>query len=266
MRIAAGLAMAALLAGCGGPDAPEADSILRFSPDLAAQFQALPRVALTTPQALAVNAALGQIDARDRQNREDCLSTKPQNDNVEWGRTVDVPMSGPRFVSILMTQGEYCGGAHPNWGRTALVFDLETGRLVNWRTFLPAEMTAEMNDDDADNGVSAAYLKSPTLKAWFAPRALAGMDSYGREECAAIYDEGGSDDWGLTIWPDAKTGGLTLQSEGLAHAEMGCFTDVAMPLGELKRRGVRRELTDALEAAHHARLWRDASPEPEEAG
>lgn len=264
MRAAAGLAMTVLLAGCGGPDVPKAQSALRFSPDLAENFQALPRVALETPEAQAVNAALDRVDARDRESREDCLSMKPHNDNVEWGRTVDVAMSGPRFVSIVMTRGEYCGGAHPNWDRPALVFDLQTGRLIDWRAFLPAGMTAEMHDDDADEWVSAAYLKSPELKAWFAARAMAAMDEYGRKECADIYGQGGHDEWGLTIWPDAKAAGLILQSAGLAHAEKGCFTEVTMSLRELKRRGVRRELTDALEVAHRSHLWRDGYREPEE--
>lgn len=263
-RAAAGPAMAALLAGCAGPAAPSTESVLRFSPELAEDFDALPRVALDTPQAQAINAALDRIDARDRQNRDDCLSLKPQNDNVTWGRTVETSMAGPRFVSIVVSQGEYCGGAHPNWVRAPLVFDLDTGRLIDWRRFLPADMTAQLDDEDADKWGRAAYLKSPTLKAWFAERALAGMDAYGRENCADVYDDGEGDYWGLTIWPDAKTGGLILQSAGLAHAEMGCFTEVAMSPQEVKRRGVARELTHALDAAHRAGLWRDAPPEQEE--
>ena len=265
MRLPAGLACLALLAGCVGSDEPLPASTLRFSPDLADDFGALPRVAGDMPQARAINAALDRVDARDRENRTDCLEMKPLNDNVEWGRSVEAPMTGPRFVSIVMTQGDYCGGAHPSWTRTALVFDLETGRLIDWTSWLPAEMATPFQADDADRLVSPAVLGSPSLKAWFAGRALEQMGKDGRRECAAIYAEDRREyAWGLTAWPNAKDGGLTLQSAGLAHAEMGCHADVLMPLAEMMRRGIADELVDAIKAAQGARLWRDAPPEREE--
>lgn len=257
----AGLAAFVLLASCVGSEGPEAEATLRFLPDLAEGFAALPRVASETPQARAVNATLDRIDVGDRQNRADCLEMKPYNDNVEWGRIVEAPMTGPRFVSIVVTRGDYCGGAHPNWERTPLVFDLETGRLIDWRALLPAAMVEPIEDDSGPWGLPA-HLTSPALKSWFAERALAEMDAYGRADCTDLYNEW-RDSWGLVAWPDAKAAGLTLQTAGLAHAQKGCLTEVTIPLGELRRRGVRRELTDALEAAHRARLWRDAPPEQE---
>ena len=265
MRAAAGLACLALLAGCAPSKEPRATSALQFSPDLAEDFGSLPRVTGETPQARAINAALDRVDARDRENRASCLEMKSRNDNVEWGRTVEAPMTGPRLVSIVMTRGDYCGGAHPSWDRTALVFDLETGRLVDWTAWLPSGMAKPIRHESSDQWVRPGALDSPLLKAWFADRVLAGMDEYGRRECADFYSESRRDSWGLTAWPNAKAGGLTLQSAGLAHAEMGCHADVLMPLRELKRRGVAPELVDAIEAGHRARLWRDGPPEPEEA-
>lgn len=261
MRAAAGLACLALLVGCAPSHEPGARSALQFSPDLAEDFGSLPRVAGDTPQTRAINAALDRVDARDRENRASCLEMKPWNDNVEWGRTVDAPMTGPRYVSIVMSQGDYCGGAHPWWNRTALVFDLETGRLIDWTAWLPAEMATPIKAEEADRWVRPAFLESPSLKAWFAERVLAGMDEYGRRECSELYAEDQRDEWGLTAWPDAKGGGLTLQSAGLVHADMGCHGDVLMPLSELKRRGVAPELVEAIEAGHRAGLWRDAPPE-----
>jgi hypothetical protein len=172
-------------------------------------------------------------------------------------------MTGPRFVSLLITRGRYCGGAHPDWEQSALVFDLETGRMIDWSTFLPADLAVQMRDEGADEWVRPAYLTSPALKAWFAERAMDGMSLEGRQECAGLYGDDGGDSWGLQARPDAKAGGLTLQTAGLAHAETACHMDVTMPLDELRRRGVHPDLVAAIETAHRAGLWRDASPEPE---
>jgi hypothetical protein len=265
IRAAASLAMIALLAACNGADKPEPQSALRFSPDIAEDFPALPRMTGDASQAREINAALDRVDADHRSFRADCLTMKPRNDNVFWSRSVEAPMTGPRFVSILISQGDYCGGAHPSWGRTPLAFDLETGRLIDWKAWLPADMAAPILDEEADKRMQPAVLTSPTLKAWFAERALAGMDSWGRKQCADVYGDAGLAGWNLVAWPDAKAGGLRLQTSGLAHAAMGCHMDVLMPLSDLRRRGVRREFTDALQAAHRAGLWRDAPPEREAA-
>ncbi len=265
MWAAAGLMSAALLAGSMGSATPAQDTILQFPSDATEDFQALPRVGLETPQARAINAALDRIDTRDRENRAMCLEAKTENDNVQWGRSVEAPMMGPRFVSLVVSQGEYCGGAHPNWARYPLVFDLETGRLIDWRGVLPANMIVALNDQDADRWVRAAYLQSPRLKAWFAERALAGMDPRSREDCGYLYGEDEHNSWGLEIWPDAKAGGLTLQTAGLAHAETGCLAEVVMSLDEMRRQGVRPDLIEAIDTAHRAHLWRDAPSEPDTA-
>lgn len=263
MHRAAGLAVAALLAGCDGPQQPAPQSALSFSPDLAEDFAALPRIAAATPQAAAINGALDRLDANSVESRTSCLELRTQNDNVFAGRTVDAPMTGPRFVAIVVTSGNYCGGAHPNWGRTPLVFDLETGRLIDWRDWLPADMVEPMTDTEADRYTQPAVLQSLTLKAWFAQQALSEMDANGRAACAEIFGDYEPDWWSLNAWPDAKAGGLRLQTSDLAHASMGCHTDILMPLRDLKRRGAHREFTDALEAAHRANLWRDGAPETE---
>ncbi|MDY6923819.1 MAG: hypothetical protein SWI22_07675 [Pseudomonadota bacterium] len=263
MRAAVGLAWIALLAGCMAVETPTASSTLRFSPALAEGFDALPRVVGETPQARAVNAALDRIDVGDREERASCLEMKRHNDNVEWGRSVEAPMIGPRFVSLVVNRGSYCGGAHPWWSRTPLVFDLETGRPINWTDWLPPEMATPIHAEDPDLGSGPPVLDSPALKAWFAARVLAEMTEYGRRECAELYAEDQRESWGLTAWPDARAGGLTLQSAGLVHADMGCHAEVVMPLDELKRRGGGRDLIEAIGSGRRDRLWRNAPPEPE---
>lgn len=256
MRIAAVLAASAFLtAGCAPAqsEGPTAAPRLVWSASLAEHFDALPRVAADTPEAREINAYLDRIDVGDRAERADCLAAG--GDNVEWGRSVEAPMTGPRFVSVLLTTGYYCGGAHPSWGQKSLTFDLESGRLADWAGFLPDDM-ALPRYEAGDQWPQ--LLRSPSLKAWYARQAIAQRRMpEGEDDCAEVLK--GSEP--LDVWPDAQTGGLALQVSGLAHAAAACTETVVMPLAELRRRGVDPALVDAIEAAHRAGQWRPLPPE-----
>ena len=141
------------------------------------------------------------------------------------------------------------------------MLDLEIGRPIDWKAWLPADMGTARIDDASVARMSPAYLKSPTLQAWFSTLALQKMDEAGRADCGALYSEDGREGWGLILWPDAKSGGLTFQTEGLAYAETACQTVVTMPIAELRRRGVGGKLIDAIDAAHRQGRWRDFPPE-----
>ncbi|HEX8661303.1 MAG TPA: hypothetical protein VF686_05515 [Brevundimonas sp.] len=260
MRIAAGLACLGLLTGCGFTEpsgaAVHSASPLRWGPDIADDFHALPRVAADTRQARAINGFLDSLDVRDREERSTCLAESPEN--VEWGRFIEAPMTGPRFVSLIVTIGYYCGGAHPYWTQTHYTFDLHTGQQVDWSVLLPDDMSRPLQEPRYS---WPALLASPSLTAWFAERALAGMDERGRDDCGYVYGLEGRKYWSLAVWPDAKEGGLGLQPVGLAHAETGCLVSATIPLAELRRRGAAPELTDAIEAAQAAESWHGPRPE-----
>ena len=258
MRIAAVLvAITVLTAGCAAAQSEGPDTVPRlvWSAPLAPNFNALPRVAGDTRQARDINAYLDRIDANDREDRATCLEMQPLNDNVEWGRSVEAPMTGPRFLSVLVTTGYYCGGAHPSWQQKSLTFDLESGRLVDWAEFLSADM-ALPRYEAGDQWPQ--LLRSPSLKAWYAREAIAQRRMPGGEdECAEVL----RDSEPLDVWPDAQTGGLALQVSGLAHAVSVCTETVVMPLSELRRRGVDPALVDSIEAAHRVGQWRPLPPE-----
>ncbi|MBW8304481.1 MAG: hypothetical protein K0M78_11200 [Brevundimonas sp.] len=255
-RIAAVMAASAFLtAGCAPAqsEGPAVAPRLVWSAPLAEDFDALPRVADDTPEAREINAYLDRIDVSDRAERADCLAGG--RDNVEWGRTVKAPMTGPRFVSVLLSTGYYCGGAHPSWGQKSLTFDLESGRLVDWAGFLPDDM-ALPRYQAGDQWPQ--LLRSSSLKARYAREAIAQRRMpEGEDECAEVL----MDSEPLDVWPDARTGGLALQVSGLAHAVSACTETVVMPLAELRQRGVDPALIDALETAHRTGQWRPLPPE-----
>lgn len=260
MRAAAGLACLVLLTGCGAARSPAAEvaSPLTWGADIAEDFEALPRVAGDSPADRAINAFLDGLDARDRESRSNCLTEGPEN--AQWGRSVAAPMTGPRFVSIIVTRGDYCGGAHPNWSETHYTFDLLTGTHVDWPALLPAGMSARIHEPEYS---WPATLASPSLTAWFAQRALAGLDRDVQDTCASTYGPEGRGSLGLGVWLDAKENGLGLQLIPSHHAEIACVTSLTIPAADLRRRGVSAELVDAIETAHRERLWRDRRPESE---
>jgi len=254
MRAAALLACASLIAGCAEAqtEGPVEAAELTWAPPLEEGFDALPRVAGDEAQAREINAYLDRIDAGDRAERAACLSEG--GTNRQWGRSVEAPMTGPRFLSVLLTTGYYCGGAHPDWEQKSLTFDLETGRLVDWALFLPADM-ALPRYESTDQWPQ--LLRSPSLKAWYARAAIAQRRiANGEDECAGVL----MDSEPLDAWPDGRTNGLALQVSGLSHAVSACTETVVMPLDELRRRGADPALIDALEVAHRDGRWRPLPP------
>lgn len=263
MRIAAPLIASLLLtAGCAAPGVttPAQSDGLTWAPPLADGFEALPRVSGDTPPAREINAFLDRMDVRAREERGECLSdASTLSDNREWGRSVEAPMTGPRFLSLLVTTGYYCGGAHPDWAQKALTFDLMSGRQVDWATQLPADMALPRHEA-SDHWPQ--LLKSPSLIAWYGRQAVAQRQAAvaGEDECAEVLTNG-SDVGALNIWLDARSEGLAAQVTGLAHVVAACTETVIMPLDELQRRGANPAMIEALEAAHRQNRWRPASPE-----
>jgi len=260
MRAATGLAALALLtcvAGTGAAASDPPDPIpLRWAGPLAKDFAALPRVTADTPQARAVNAALDGYDAFARADRSDCLAYAETNDNIRWSREIAVPMTGPRFLTVVITKDSYCGGAHGDWRSIPLTFDLETGGLIDWSEWLPDGLT-EPRYEAA--GLWPQMLRSQKLQTWYAGRALASMDDFARETCAETLAD--TEQSELLFWLDAKGGGLGMRAEGFAYARSGCGVPVVMPVDELERLGAKPELVQILRTATRDRLWRD-HPDP----
>lgn len=257
MRSPAGLAAIVLLAAAP-VDAQVATpttvgEVLQWGPDLAKDFEALPRVAGDAGPARAINAFMDGLDDRDREARSGCLADAPEH--YEWGRSIEAPMTGPRFVSVVVTIGYYCGGAHPYWSETHYTFDLETGGQIDWAAFLPAEMASPLSPAEYN---WPASLASPALRARFIRDAIAQRRAFDparvdQDECVEVLSE---ETRALDAWLDARTPGLALSNAGLPHAVQACTETVVVPLEDLRRSGADPLLINAIAAAHAEGHWR----------
>lgn len=114
------------------PSATGADRVvsLRSPTPLRKDLQAFPRIAKPIdPAEHRINAALQGLDERVRRSATTCKADdgKPG----DWERSVEVPMTGPGFVSYAFSDSTYCGGAHPGFSNSAIVYDLKTGNPVD---------------------------------------------------------------------------------------------------------------------------------------
>ncbi len=227
---------------------------LQPQPDvLAGEVQAFPRVvpgpAVTQGVADKINAALTHDEAAAKttalQCRDDLKQQQPALKADEtadaWQRSVDVTMRGPRFLSYTMGTNYSCGGAYPELARSsALVFDLETGKPVNWLRLLPRG-TAGVHGY-LDDGLVAGWLQVPSLQR------QASRDA--DPDCKEIYDATYGVQVSFEVYPDARRGALLLDTPDIEHARRNCETVFSLGEKELGRYGAPPEVWQAIAAAY----------------
>jgi len=211
---------------------------LRRMPKLGKAVDAFPRLTATGPIADRINAALAAADARGLKATTDCLLDAPRG---SWTRTVDVTMRGPAFVSFVAHDDADCGGVHPNASIIPLVYDLATGRPVDWTRLFPREVSGTASTVTGGDGTILGVLSSRTLRS----RYLFGLKLEG--DCGQVLDE---TELHFMLWPDAKAAGLVLYQEDLAHAFQACGGPVTVPLDMLHGFGTSPRLIEAIAAAH----------------
>jgi hypothetical protein len=206
---------------------------------------AFPRVAASpavSPEAMArINASLQRLDATVREAAEGCRASfkesKGKADPDAWGRTITVTMKGPRFLSLLATDEIYCGGAFPDESLLPMVYDLTTGRPLNWLKVLPPNVKASL--DAAGDGTTIGVVLWPTLTDAVRSKAI--------KDCKdAFRDPGGP----FLLWLDAATDELVADVDYLGHADAVCTGPYTFSIPEARKLGVSSELLDSLDAAH----------------
>ena len=78
-----------------------------------------------------INTALQRLDRPAARAAHECRTEGPPSSGYR-SRAVSVTMAGPRFLSIVIVDDAFCGGAHPETATLSLVYDLRTGRPVDW--------------------------------------------------------------------------------------------------------------------------------------
>jgi hypothetical protein len=202
----------------------------------------LPRIASpATPAAAKINAALATLDRRWGGYVRGCRAGGKDN---EASRTAAVTMTGPRFLSIVASDEESCGGAHPDNSTLALVYDLTTGRPVDWRQLLGPRLVTATRTDTVIDGTRSGFAKSPELSQLYL-RALRKSPDYDPawwKECQETLTD---EQLEFVLWPDARKHGLVAEPQ-VVHAVAPCAEDVAIPAAELRQAGASADLVAAM--------------------
>jgi hypothetical protein len=192
-----------------------------------------------------INAALKRFDRSVLKAAKGCKGG-------DWQRSVDVPMRGPGFLSLTITDSYDCdGSAHPDSGMMSIVYDLATGQPVDWTHLLPASLTSTLALEEQADGTKIVTLASKRLLELY----VAGYDAGGATgsdltECRqAVQDAAADGPPGMMVWLDSKGGGLAVQL-GLAHALAPCEEAVVIPAATLEAEGAEPALLKAFASAH----------------
>ncbi len=243
-RKRAALVVVAVLASVAGRAAERTVHFV-VPPPLAHGVAAMPQIADPADDAeRRINTALRQLDATVRKAVAGCKGDdgKPG----DWERSVDVPMRGPAYVSFVITDGMFCGGAHPDASTMAIVYDLRTGRPVDWTRLLPPSLTGKMTLQDGADGTKMITLASPRLFALYQAGYYADGPADDQAECKEAIQSGASDGPPpMMAWLDAKAGGLAVQFD-LPHVVQACALPVVIPLATLRQEGALTPLMDAF--------------------
>lgn len=228
--------------------AERVDVVLQPQPAINDNSVAFPRVAGSSDTVQRINANLNTVDADLRKAIQGCeQDARESGGNAGWTRTVDVTMRGPRFLSMVARDDPFCGGAHPNADTLALVFDLDTGRPVDWRRLLPPSLAPSARRVKGLGGSREGLVMSPRLLSLYRshyPAKPKDIDPANRNECRDSVQDG------FTIWTDARTHGLIIQPTAQNFAAAACAVPISLPISLLAQLGADPALVTALQAAH----------------
>ncbi|HVA14635.1 MAG TPA: hypothetical protein VNF99_15415 [Stellaceae bacterium] len=236
-------AFAGLLALAVPAMAADAPVQLKPMPAITDGVPAFPRIVAAADDQAAqrVNKALDKLDALARQAMKECRGNVDNAADFDFERSITVTMRGPRYLSFSVGGSQDCGGAHPDAGGAYFVYDLTTGSPVNWQRLLPKSMVQGTSLDTDINGATIAFVTPKPLQDLYL------KNEQPDDDCKdALTDP----QLKLTLWPDAKGGGLGVEPGDLIHAEAACGDDVTVPTATFRPLGVDKGLLDAIDAAH----------------
>lgn len=238
--------------------AADAPVQLKPSPDIAQGIVAFPRLVAAADDKAAqrINHAFDKLDESARQEQKDCLANVDKPSDADYERTIWVTMQGPRYLGFLVNNSADCGGAHPSVSLTALVYDLASGAPVNWQRLLPKAMVQGTSTDTDVAGTTVGFVTSKKLQSlWLEAEATANpIDS----DCQ---DADNDPKLALSLYPDAKAGGLAVQPGDFPHVIQACADANVIPTATLRPLGVDAGLLDAIDAAHAGGFFDKDLPE-----
>jgi len=241
MRVHCFCFLAAATCHLAAPIARAADITLTTPGPVRSNIAAMPQIANPSDEAQRrINAALQRLDTNVLKAADDCKGG-------DWTRVVDAPMRGPGFLSLVITDSYSCDdAAHPDASTASIVYDLASGKPVNWAHLLPPSLTGKQ--DLADEGGSKfVTLSSKKLFAlYMAGYTDGGATGQDLQQCKGAMQSAG-DPPAANVWLDAKSGGLAVEIE-LPHVVAACEDVVVIPADRLRAEGAQPALLKALAA------------------
>lgn len=247
---ALGVADGALAAPAKAQPAPAVAAVtLTQGPAVSRGVAGLPRISAPLTETTAkINTALGRADQRWRAFGAQCKTQTPSPDN-EVSRKAEITLRGPSFLSVVIRYDYDCGGAYPDTGTMALVYDLDSGHPVNWALLLPKRLKATASLDSAADGSGIGAVASPVLHKLYLQAARAAAKGGDLGDCGTVLSDDGLQ---FMLWPDAAADGLALEPSSLPHVVKACADTQTIPTAVLRKQGVDARLLDAIDAAHAA--------------
>lgn len=197
----------------------------------------LPRIAAPANAATGrINAALAAADQAFESAAANCRASDA---HAEARRKVAVTARGPALFSVVATDVTTCGGAYPNTGTLALVFDLASGQFVDWTHLLPPGAKGTRNGEAGTDAVLGTIAWAPLRRVYLhryraAPALVAAVGRDNTGTCAGAV----AGDHDFILWPDTAAHALMAQPVGLPHVAAGCEVPVALDAGALKALGL----------------------------
>ncbi len=96
----------------------------------------------------------------------------------DWSRKVIVTMNGPRFLSLVGEDDLFCGGAHPNTYRIAIMFDMDTGDRVDWTRMFAESARVSRYSTGVWDGENGNAIVSPALRELSEAQAVSRLQRY----------------------------------------------------------------------------------------
>lgn len=181
-------------------------------------------------------------DSRDWAAEAGFSAPKNENSTGDWSRKVEVTMTGPHFLGMVATDSWFCGGVHPDWDRTVLLFDLTSGRIAPWSTLLTKPAGWSLYKDSTSVGTVAEGVILPALKALSIENAVT--------DCKDAFNQPQA----YLVWPDATRGILVAWPWEMSHAVQACAENISLTIAQARAMGFSEDLLQATVQAHRQYL------------
>ena len=123
----------------------------------------------------------------------------------------------PSFLTVKCSEGDDCGGAHPNNGYAWTSYDRRSGKVIALGSWFAGFAASEHNDGTGESGIPIALRKLIVTRMTF-----------GDKECGDVV--GDADYWSLGL-----TARGMIFSPSLPHVAQACVDDAVVPYALLRR-------------------------------